>query len=129
MIARRASVPQTPFQQVHHLQEIAQSRLLTDAEVDQLSALASSQDWQIRCRALMALRKASTPEQKAKAVKVMRAALKDKEYVVRAYAVRGLGRIGDASDIPFILPLLKDPSFEVRKPANEALKKLGYQPQ
>src|SRR5947208_3356061 len=106
--------PNTSFQRVRSLQQLAQKRPLTTGEVDQLLGWASDADWRVRCRSLAALLHVSTFPQKEKALGVMRAALKDKEYVVRAYAARGLRRCGDTQDIPALEPLLRDPQPSVR---------------
>jgi HEAT repeat protein len=111
------SAPETSFQQVHHLQEVAMERPFRAGEVDQLVALATSKDWEVRVRALTALRHVSTPPQKAKAVRAMRDALRDEAAVVRVYAVSGLGRIGNTSEISALKPLLKDPHPAVRSTA------------
>src|SRR6266571_7833966 len=74
---------QDTFARVHHLQEVAQQRPLTDAEVEELVVLAADKDWMVRVRALTAVRHVATPAQRAKAVKAMREALTDRSDVVR----------------------------------------------
>jgi tetratricopeptide (TPR) repeat protein len=111
------AAPGSSFAQVHRLQEIARERAFTDGEMDQLVAFVSNKDWEVRVRALTALRHVAAPEQKAKAVRAMRDALRDEAAVVRVYAVSGLGRIGDTSEISALKPLLKDPQPVVRSTA------------
>jgi tetratricopeptide (TPR) repeat protein len=115
------AAPANSFEQVHRLQEIARERAFTDGEVGQLVVLASNRGWEVRVRALTALRHVSTPEQKAQAVMTMRDALRDGAYVVRVYAVGGLGRIGDTRDIPALRLPLKDPEPGIRNVAYRAI--------
>lgn len=112
---------QTAYQQVHHLQQIRRERPFHDGEVDQLVDLAANEAWEVRVRALTALRYVSSPGQKAKAARVMRVALKDGQYVVRAYAVDGLARLGGPGDIPALEVLLRDPEPVVRNRTYRAM--------
>jgi tetratricopeptide (TPR) repeat protein len=109
------------YEEVRQLQLAARERPLKDAEVDRLVTLASNPNSLVRVRALTALRQAATPEQKAKAIAAMRNALKDKELLVRAYAARGLGSIGNTRDIALLRPMTKDPEPLVQPVAHSSI--------
>ena len=55
------------------------------------------------------------------------ACLKDEEYVVRVYAVHGLGRMNAKDHVSAIVPLLSNPNPKEHEAVVQTLKKLGYQ--
>jgi hypothetical protein len=121
MAASGQPVRDRAYEEVRQMQLAARERPLKDVEVERLVTLASNRNSVVRVRALTALSQAATPKQKTKAVKVMRNALKDKEWIVRAYAVRGLGKIGDTRDTALLRPLTKDPEPRVRHVAYRSI--------
>jgi HEAT repeat protein len=66
-------------------------------------------------------------EQAASALPIepLKTALCDDESSVRGAAVRALGFLGGPSDLPAILPLLKDPDWDLRWDAVDALWRVG----
>ncbi len=62
----------------------------------------------------------------AKAIPLLRAALKDREWSIRFAAASALGRIGPAAKeaLPALWPLLHDEDPIVRDAAREAIKKI-----
>lgn len=61
----------------------------------------------------------------AKQANAVKQALSDEHWYVRGQAAVALGRIGDKSASPLLLPLLQDQSWFVRTAALEALERLG----
>lgn len=59
----------------------------------------------------------------------LKQALSDESWYVRGVAARALGRLGDKSAGPFLLPLLQDQSWFVRSGALEAIASLGVSPE
>lgn len=55
----------------------------------------------------------------------LKTALDDDESAVRGAAVRALGYLGSADDLPAIVPLLKDPDWDLRWDAVDALWRVG----
>src|SRR2546426_972682 len=55
----------------------------------------------------------------------LKQALSDENWYVRGEAARALGRLGDKSACPSLLPLLQDQSWFVRSAALEAIASLG----
>src|SRR6266446_7027157 len=55
----------------------------------------------------------------------LKQALSDENWYVRGEAARALGRLGDKSAGPFLLPLLQDQSWFVRSAALQAIASLG----
>lgn len=61
----------------------------------------------------------------ALAIEPLKTALDDDESSVRGAAVRALGYLGGADDLPAIVPLLKDPDWDLRWDAVDALWQVG----
>ncbi|MDX1967662.1 MAG: HEAT repeat domain-containing protein [Planctomycetaceae bacterium] len=74
----------------------------------------------------MAAAKALGQFKSAKALKSLEEALDD-DLTVRCRAISALGDIGDASSLPALLAMLKDPTPEVRYHASQSLAHIGHQ--
>jgi HEAT repeat protein len=61
----------------------------------------------------------------AEAATALKSLLVDADAMVRAAAVAGIQRLGHQLAAPDVAPLLRDPSFEVRRAAGAALGALG----
>lgn len=89
--------------------------------VDQLmQMLRADSAVEVRLAAAKALGQLKNP----KAVPVLEEALDD-EFTVRCRAIVAIGQIGDASSLPALLAMLRDPVPEVRYHATQALADLG----
>ena len=53
------------------------------------------------------------------------AALRDKDFDVRVFAAKTLGKIGDSRGLEPLLAALRDENYDVKRSATEALAKLG----
>ena len=120
----RAAVHTPAFDQARDLELAARQRPFTNAEIGQLVSLSHDREWEVRVRALTALRHVANPEQKSQAVKAMREALTDPQKVVRVYAITGLGSLGDLGVIPVLEPYARDPDSVVRIEADRSMGKL-----
>ena len=78
-----------------------------------------------RAQQLMALLDAK----EANGLTKLKQALSDESWYVRGVAARAMGRLGDKSASPFLLPLLQDQSWFVRSGALEAIASLGASPE
>ncbi len=116
-----------PFERVKQLQHKPEAQGYTASEFHELVRLASDPDPLVRTRAITAMFRVQTPEQKKQALEVMHHALNDPHPLVRQYAVSGIGRLGSAQDIPALRRMLSDPAPLVRQGAERALQKLGYE--
>lgn len=77
---------------------------------------------EVRMAAAKALGQFKSP----KALKSLEEALDD-DLTVRCRAISALGDIGDASSLPALLAMLKDPTPEVRYHASQSLAEIGHQ--
>lgn len=111
---------------VERLEELRGKRTFTSDEMEKLREFARDLIWMIRCRALHALSYAQTHQQRKEATQIAVQRLRDKEGVVRFYAVLALNRLQAKEVVPDLLPLLNDPDPDVRKAVLNALIRLGY---
>ncbi len=87
-----------------------------------LVALRADSAVEVRMAAAKALGLLKSP----KALKALEEALDD-DLTVRCRAISALGDIGDASSLPALLAMLKDPTPEVRYHASQSLAEIGHQ--
>lgn len=71
----------------------------------------------VRAQQIIAISNSKEPEASAK----LKQALADENWYVRGEAARALGRLGDKSSVPVLVPLLQDDSWFVRFAAIEAI--------
>ncbi len=115
------------FYLVNPLEAVGKKRAYTAKEIEILRWAVRDKFWAIRVEALAALSRAKhDPEQKREAIQLAIERLKDPHWVVRIYALDVLRRLKARSSIPHILPLLSDPSPEVREEAKKTLNQFGY---
>ena len=111
---------------VEWLEELKGRRPFTSDEMAKLREFARDPIWMIRCRALRALSYAQTDQQRKEAIQIAVQRLRDKEGVVRFYAVLALDRLQARETVPDLLPLLNDPDPDVRKVVLKTLTRFGY---
>lgn len=115
------------FYLVLSLAEIGKKRAFTEKEMEILRQIVCDESPKLRVEALYALSWANyDPQQRQEAIQLAVERLNDPNWLVRVFALDVLRRLNARSSIHKILPLLNDPTPEVRQVAKQTLKKLGY---
>lgn len=111
-------------------QQLDRGESINPKQVDQLIAIVNGpQDVILQTNALATLMDLARPnilssQQKKEVASATLISLKSPELVVRRTSVMLLGRLGDQSAVPVLLPLLNDPEEGVRKSTKKALERL-----
>ncbi len=105
---------------VRSLQKQLLSRPMTDADVQELRALANDSDELVRTRAITAFLESGAGRSKS-ALDIARPMLRDPSWLVRDYALRAMYQFKAPDRRDIAAKLANDPSPEVRRPARALL--------
>jgi len=98
---------------------------LTEREFEEVVRLTQHPDVLVSGKAYCALWFVKEPNQQKRAAELFRKAIDHPDPFVRSAACKGIGFVGTASDIPLLLPRLRDSDEVVRAITLQSLYTLG----